>query len=427
MLTPSLNQDSLIPTFSGPLAGVSMKVLSNLVDVAGAPGAADHITELTLGKYAVDRSFVSAFLPAHINRLYETMNTDERDSQYASAWRKAVTYLEAGGHGLKEKYDETGNLIPPSIAEQEEYRQRIKNTVTGILGTRFIFGFFAPASPSIQLKADMEQWISDNGKANFKQAWNSLLDQYPGDYDSAMAKWVELFPNEIPFTVPESEKKTVAIIKYAEESGKFVDENKDLFAKYPQGAAFLIPNKSGFSWDAYKTMKDMGLKYNKRVDDYLREVQTAADLQKYYSKKNEYESSLEGMVTDFERTTARREFTEWAKVFKAGRPLVQEELAQGGKKAIERQNALDDLRYMLNDKTVTVRGPIQESLKQMLDIYDSYKIQKEALQGLSGASNLVTFMQDEAIVKLRQLAKANENTMSAYNTMFASLIGDTDG
>jgi len=427
MLTPSLNQDSLIPTFSGPLAGVSMKILSNIVDVAGAPGAADHITELTLGKYAVDRSFVSAFLPAHINRIYETMNTDERDSQYASAWRKAVTYLEAGGHGLKEKYDETGNLIPPSIAEQEEYRQRIKNTVTGILGTRFIFGFFAPASPSIQLKADMEKWISDNGKANFKQAWNSLLDQYPGDYDAAMTKWVELFPNEIPFTIPESEKKTVAIIKYAEESGKFVDENKDLFDKYPQGAAFLIPNKSGFSWDAYKTMKDMGLKYNKRVDDYLREVQTAADLQKYYSKKNEYESSLEGMVTDFERTTARKEFTEWSKVFKAGRPLVQEELAQGGKKAIERQNALDDLRYMLNDKTVTVRGPIQKSLKEMLDTYDSYKIQKEALQGLSGTSNLVTFMQDEAIVKLRQLAKANENTMSAYNTMFASLIGDTDG
>jgi hypothetical protein len=355
------------------------------------------------------------------------MNTDERDSQYASAWRKAVTYLEAGGHGLKEKYDETGNLIPPSIAEQEEYRQRIKNTVTGILGTRFIFGFFAPASPSVQLKADMAQWISDNGKANFKQAWNSLLDQYPGDYDSAMAKWVELFPNEIPFTIPESEKKTVAIIKYAEESGKFVEDNTELFKQYPQGAAFLIPNKSGFSWDAYKTMKDMGLKYNKRVDDYLREVQTASDLQKYYSKKNEYESSLEGMVTDFERTLARKEFTEWSKVFKAGRPLVQEELAQGGKKAIERQNALDDLRKMLNDKSVTVRGPIQKSLKEMLDTYDSYKIQKDALQGLSGTSNLVTFMQDEAIVKLRQLAKANENTMSAYNTMFASLIGDTDG
>ena len=426
MLTPSLNQDSLIPTFSGPLAGVSMKVVTNLVGLKD-PGAADRITELTMGKYAVGRSFLSAFLPAHINRLYETMSTDERDSQYASAWRKAVTYLEAGGHGLPEKYDELGNLIPPSIQEQEEYRQRIKNTVLGILGTRFIYGFFAPASPQIQLKADMAQWVKDNGKANFKQAWNSLLDQYPGDYDAAMTKWVELFPNEIPFTVPESEKKTVAVIKYAEESGEFVDKNKDLFARYPQGAAFLIPHKSGFSWDAYKTMKDMGLKYNKRVDDFLREVQTASDLQQYYAKKNEYESSLEGMVTDFERTAARQEFTEWAKVFKAGRPLVQEELAEGGKKAIERIRALDDLRKMLDDKSVTVRGPIQKSLKEMLDVYDAYKIQKDALQNVSGTTALVSFMKDEAIVKLRELAKANENTMSAYNTMFASLIGDTNG
>jgi hypothetical protein len=427
MLTPSLNQDSLIPTFSGPLAGVSMKVISNLVDVAGAPGAADTITQLSMGKYAVGRSFVSSFLPAHVNRIYETMSTDERDSQYASAWRKAVTYLEAGGHGLPQKYDETGNLIPPSIQEQEEYRQRVKNTVLGILGTRFVFGFFAPASPQVQLKADMADWIKDNGKANFKQAWNGLLDQYPGDYDAAMAKWVELFPNQIPFTIPESEKKTVAIIRYAEESGTFVEKNKDLFERYPQGAAFLIPHKSGFSWDAYKTMKDMGLKYNKRVDDYLREVQTAADLQVYYSKKNDYEASLKTKITDFERTMARNEFQTWAKAFKAGRPLVQEELNEGGKKAIERINAIDDLRKMLNDKTVTTRSSVQKPLKEMLDLYDSYKMQREALDKVSGTRNLVAFMKDSTIVKIRELSKANENTMSAYNTLFASLLGDTDG
>jgi hypothetical protein len=427
MLTPSLNQDSLIPTFSGPLAGVSMKVISNLVDVAGAPGAADTITQLTMGKYAVGRSFVSAFLPAHVNRLYETMSTDERDSQYASAWRKAVTYLEAGGHGLPQKFDETGNLIPPTIQEQEEYRQRVKNTVLGILGTRFVFGFFAPASPQVQLKADMSDWIKDNGKANFKQAWNGLLDQYPGDYDAAMAKWVELFPNQIPFTIPESEKKTVAIIRYAEESGTFVEKNKDLFDRYPQGAAFLIPHKSGFSWDAYKTMKDMGLKYNKRVDEYLREVQTAADLQVYYSKKNDYETSLKTKITDFERTMARNEFQTWAQAFKAGRPLLQEELSQGGKKAIERINAIDDLRNMLNDKTVTVRPSVQKPLKEMLDAYDSYKMQRQALDTVSGTRNLVAFMKDSTIVKIRELSKANENTMSAYNTLFASLLGDTDG
>jgi hypothetical protein len=427
MLTPSLNQDSLIPTFNGPLAGVSIKVLTNLVDVLGAPGAADTITQYTMGKYAVDRSFVSAFLPAHVNRLYETMSTDERDSQYASAWRKAVTYLEAAGHGLKTTEDEFGNVIPPSIQEQEEYRQRVKNTTLSILGTRFVLGFFLPASPSVQLKADMATWIKDNGNANFKQAWNNLLDKYPGDYDSAMAKWVELFPNQIPFTVPESEKKTVAIVKYAEESGLWAEKNADLFKKYPQGAAFLIPHKSGFSWDAYKTMKDMGLKYNKRVDDFLKEVQTAADLQQYYSKKNEYEVKLEESYSDVERSIARKEFQDWAAVFKAGRPLVQDELAEGGKKAVERIKAINDLRLMINDPKVTVRGPLQKQLKEMLDLYDSYKADKDLFSNIPGGSKLSTFLKDDTIVKMRELSKANENTMSAYNTLFASLLGDTNG
>ena len=427
MLTPSLNQDSLIPTFNGPLAGVSIKVLTNLVDVMGAPGAADTITQYSMGKYAVDQPFLSSFLPAHINRFYQTLNTDERDSQYASAWRKAVTYLEAAGYGLKPTEDELGNIIPPSIQEQEEYRQRVKSTTLSILGTRFVFGFFAPASPSVQLKADMATWIKDNGNANFKQAWNSLLDKYPGDYDAAMAKWVELFPNQIPFTVPESEKKTVAVIKYAEESGVFVEKNADLFKRYPQGAAFLIPHKSGFSFDAYKTMKDMGLKYNKRVDDFLREVQTAADLQQYYAKKNEYEIKLENSFSDVERSIARQEFTEWATVFKAGRPLVQEELAEGGKKAVERIKAINDLRNMLNDKSVTVRGPLQKQLKEMLDLYDSYKSDKEIFSSVAGGSRLTTFLKEDTIVKMRELAKNNENTMSAYNTLFASLLGDING
>lgn len=428
MLTPSLNQDSLMPTFNGPLAGISIKTLANIVDIGfNQPGAADRITEITMGKYAVGQSYLSAFLPAHVNRIYEAMDKDERDSQYASAWRKAVTYLEASGHGLPKNYDDFGNLIPPTIEEQETYRQQVKNTTLTILGTRFVLGFALPASPQVQLKDDMASWVRDNGKVNYKQAWNGLLSEYDMDYDKAMTKWVELFPNQIPFTVPESEKKTVAIIGYAEEAGNFVEQNADLFKKYPQGAAFLIPHKGGFSWDAYKTMKDMGLKYNKRVDDYLREVQTAADLQTYYGKKNEYETNLQNMPTDFQRSMARKEFQDWAKIFKAGRPLVQEELAQGGQKAIQRQNAINDLRKMLSDPAVTVRGPIQKSLKNMLDLYDAFQMQKDALSNVSGTTNLVSFMKDDTILQMREMAKKNENTMSAYNTLFASLLGDTDG
>jgi hypothetical protein len=423
MITPSLNPESMVPTFAGPVSGISIKVVANLLDFA-SPGASDVITQYGLGKYAVDQSFVSAFLPAHVNRIYQAMNKDERDGQYASAMRKAMTYLESSGHGLPQKFDAEGNPIPPTQGDLEKYRERLNNVTQSILGLRVVYGFTAPATPTVQLKSEMADWVRENGKANFKQVWYGLLDRYP-DYDSAMKEWVRLYPDQIPFTISESERSTVAYFRYAEESGKFVDKNEALFKSYPQGAAFLIPHKTGYSWSSYKTMTDMGLRKNKRVEDFLREVQTAADMQTYYSRKNEYETNLENVGTDFERSQLRAEWNDWSKTFKSFRPLVQEELAQGGRKAIERQRALDDLQQMLNDKSVRKADPKTfDVLKQMNDLYVSYKENYEALSQFSGTSILQDSEKEGTIIKMRELSQFNENTLSAYNVLFGRLLGD---
>ena len=422
MITPSLNPDSMVPTFSGPLAGASITTISSLVGIFDK-GAADTIKGYALGKYAVDQPILSAILPAHINRLYAAMNQDDRNSQYASAWRKAVTYLEASGHGIPKTYDEQGNLKPPTAQELENYRLSVKNTTLGILGLRFAFGFFAPASPQVQLKSDMAQWISDNGRANFKQTFNKLLDQYPGQYDKAFAKWVELFPNQIPFTVTESEKKSIAPLRYAEEAGYFVDQNKDVFQQYPSAAGFLIPHKTGFSWDAYKSMKDLGLLQNKRVDDYLREVQTAADLQEYYRRKDAFDASLSTSLVDSERTMLRREFDQWKTVFFAGRPLVQEELSQGSATAIKRLKTLDELSLMLN-ANLGIRPKTESALRDMLNTYQNYRNERDRYDAIGGSQRYIDSVKSQTIIKMRELAKYNENTQAAYDVLFGRLLGD---
>lgn len=426
MITPSLNPDSAIPTLAGPLSGVSVKVLSNIVGIFDK-GAADTITGAVLGKYAVGQPMVSAFLPAHVNRIYQAMNQDERDGQYASASRKAMTYLEASGHGLQQKFkmvDGVETPIPFTAKELEDYRIKLKNTTLGILGMRVIYGFVAPASPAVQLKSDMADWVRGNGEANFKQVWYGLVEK-TGDYDKAMAEWVKYFPDQIPFTISESERSTVATFRYAQESGDFVDGNQQLFKDFKQGATFLIPHKAGYSWDAYKTMTDMGLRKNKTVSDFLREVQTAADMQAYYEKKNSYEANLESVGTDFERSQLRKEFTDWATVFKAGRPLVQEQLAQGGQKAIERMNAYNDLSAMVKSKEAQKASPqTVNALRKMVDLYESYKTSKNELEQFGGSQFLSQMNKDETIIKMRELSQYNENTVSAYNVLFGRLLGD---
>ena len=129
-----------------------------------------------------------------------------------------------------------GNIIPPTAGEVDEYQRQLKAATISILALRATFGFFAPASPQTQLKSEMQDWVRSNGEASFKSTWNNLMQKYNGDYNKAMSDWVKYFPTEIPYTVSETQRKTVAYFGSAASAGKFVESNTDLFRKYPQGA-----------------------------------------------------------------------------------------------------------------------------------------------------------------------------------------------
>ena len=422
MLTPSLNPDSILPSFAGPAAALPISLVTNLVNVA-SPGNGDTIVRYTLGKYAVDQPLLSRLMPSHVNRALAAMDQDERNSQYASAYRKAVTYLEASGKGLPQKKDALGNVIPPTAGELEEYRQRVRNATLGILATRFAFGFVAPASPSVQLKSDMAEWIRDAGRANWKQNWNKLREQYGGDYNAAMAKWIELYPNEIPYTVTESERQTVATFGYAQQSGDFVNANGGMFKDHPQGAAFLIPHEGAFSFDAYQTMANMGLTKNKRVEDYLKEVQTASAVQEYYAKKDQLDEQLKFAYNTQAKTVLRQQFNTWKDGFFAGNPLVAEQLNQGAQKQINRTNALDDLQKLLaNPKYSGIRPDVQGKLREMVDIYNSYNTQKDIMKYTKVSSVVEDAMKQSVIQQLKDLALYNSNTQAAYDVVFSSLL-----
>jgi len=428
MLTPSLNPDSILPSFSGPLAALSVTTLGNIANFLPFQGVkqnADTITGMVLGKYAVDQDFVSRLMPAHLNRALKLMDQDDRDSQYASAYRKAVTYLEATGNGLPRRLDENGNLIAPSVAEREAYRERVRNITLSILAARFAFGFFAPASPSIQLKSEMEEWIRDSGKSSWKQVWYGLLEKNNGNTDAAMEKWVELYPNQVPYTVSESERKTVGYFESAEDSAKFVEENEELFKTYKDGGAFLIPHTGAFSWDAYKTMKSMGLRENKRVEDYLLQVQTAADAQIYYDKKDQFDASIANVVDPQTRKILRTRYNEWKDTFMAGRPMLEEHLGKGRENAIERVRALDDLTNMLDDpKFKNIRPETQNVLREMVNAYQSYVKQRDMFELIGGNSENIDLMKSIALRKIKNLSEFNENTLAAYMSIFSRLLGE---
>ncbi len=89
------------------------------------------------------------------------------------------------------------------------------------------------------------KWVRDNGRVNFKQVYTKLIEEYtaknsPDPIGEAMADWVKLFPDEVPYVINESEPEFQARFKTSNAAANWVDENKDLVAKYPEGTGFLI-------------------------------------------------------------------------------------------------------------------------------------------------------------------------------------------
>jgi hypothetical protein len=418
MITPSLNPDSLFPTFAGPLAAFPIKMLGNIV-----PQVKD-LEQYMLGAYGVDQPMIASVLPAHVNRLYQALNKDERNSQSASAMRKAATYLEATGHGIKPTIDPiTGEEIAPSSGELAAYQDKLQSSTMTVLALRFLFGFVAPASPSVTLKSDMAKWARDNGQVNYKQAFNDLINRY-GDIDKATKEWIKYYPDQMPYTISESASNVVANVRAVEGATTWVDSNQELLAKYPQAASFLIPNAGKFDFNAYKLLFKSGLKTNKTVTDFVREVNSAKDRQTYYSKRDEFNEQM-SVTTDVNaKRQIRDEWQAWSDQFKGVRPLLEEQLGQGAEKAIARTRALDDLRNMLNDSAVTTQPKLRSILNQMVTTYDDYVNQRDFTTSVTfgNKQDYKDQLKENAKSSLESLAQSDPNALAAYNSLFAPLF-----
>lgn len=419
MLTPSMNPDSLFPTFAGPLASLPMTAIFRLFPQF------DALERIALGTYGEDQPMINAVLPSHVQRFLSTLNQDERNSQFGSAARKAMTYLEATGHGLKPKFNEqTQQWEPYSEGELLEYQDKVRATATSILVMRFVFGFVAPASPQTTLKSDMAQWVKDNDRMNFKQVFSGLINKY-GNYEKAMLEWVRLFPDQMPYTVSESETKTNAIVKAVNGAAEWVEDNQELLKKYPEGGAYFIPREGDFDFSAYKLLYSMGIKQSRTIEEFLQKVNTARDEQFYYEQKDLYDAELAATRSPFAKKRLNEQWELWSKQFKGSNPLLQKELGAGSEASIRRMAALDDLRDLVNDPSVKVDKETKDTFKAMIEVYDNYINTRDSIYGGGQtASNYKDLLKINAKSELEKLSGTNANTADAYTVLFSRLIRD---
>jgi hypothetical protein len=288
---------------------------------------------------------------------------------------------------------------------------------------RALLGFIVPASPSVTLKSDMAKWVRDNGEISYKSTFNALRNKY-NDPNKAIEEWIKYYPDQMPYTISETDSNVVANVRAVDGATAWVDSNKQLLAKYPEAASFLMPQAGEFDFEAYKLLTKSGLRSNKTVTDFVREVSSAKDRQIYYSKRNEFEEQMSYTTDTNLKRQLRDEWQSWADEFKGARPLLQDQLGKFSENAIQRTRALDDLRNMLNDSEVKTQPKLRSILNQMVTAYDDYVNQRDLDTGVTfgNKQDYKNQLKENTKSSLESLAQSDPNALAAYNSLFAPLF-----
>jgi len=75
-------------------------------------------------------------------------------------------------------------------------------------------------------------------------------------------------------------------------------------------------------------------------------------------------------------------------------------------------------------QNLNIRPKTEQRLREMSAIYKIYKEEKANFDEFGGSQKLIKNLKEETIIKLRELARYNENTQATYDVLFGRLLGD---
>ena len=420
MLTPGIDPEAALPALSSPFSAVAVGIVDSLLGKRFFPEFSDELRRVTLGKFAVGRTGLEAYLPAKVNRVFQTLDDDDRSSRRASYARKALLLLGA-----------TGKFPDPETATAGDWEDLYDNV--SVIGrdlaiTTWLLGTFVPAAPQLGMGADVPDWVKkDLGIVAFKPEFNRLLQFYGKDPDAlfkARNKWIRSFPNKSIYMLSESESDGQARLAATKETADFLTKERDLVKKYPKGAPFLAPNDGNFDLQAYNFLVDAGYLESKTVRNFFRESIAADQYFFYRQTRIAHEKELERMTDPVEKRIQNLKWDTWSKEYRGRYPMLREYLENVTSNDEAKKNTIVDLELMIKNGDMP-NNQNGRDLAKMIAIYNDFTVGIDKLQGNKDVEiQARKVLRQRALDQIFKIAEENPNVMNAYRTLFDPLVGE---
>ena len=423
MFTPSLDPDSALPSFNGPVAALPISAIRYIMGKTDmVPGEIEAgFNRYTMGVYSENSTFLDMIIPGSVRKainLLGAASASEANKQVQSAFYAAAAYNSAAGLAPGEE---------DSFDAQEKKRAQLLITAANVITIRNLIGFFAPASIQMEEIKDLPDYVLRTGTTRLSSEYytivNGLIEKGSSDpWGEALAIFTKKNPGRLAYTIPRSENTGLIKINKTKEAADWVRENGNLIKKYGTTAILFAPQIGEFDINAYSYLKNQGYTKNRDLDEFLMEMSTKKSRTEYEAIKSRWEEKIKSTSIDSVRSSYRSQASEQLRAFKNANPLLAEQLASYEFNTYAQQSGVDELRTMLSAGDAP-NPKLAERLKLMLEVLDSARsIWAIGMGGEQLAPERVREIRQDSIAQLERIAGNDPALMLAIDKLFAPVL-----
>jgi hypothetical protein len=436
MVNPSFSQDAGLPTLSGPIAGLSVIAVKNILGVV--PGKipfigdtlqpysqqlGESIDTFALGNIGDNVDVVRAVVPSSLQRVWGMLPFDEKSRQEVTAAQQAIAYNAANGIGIDANATDV---------EKAKYLDNIRISAHNVLFMRHFLGLLSPVAPTTMETVGVPDYIKETGISSLRSEFFDILNGITlannGDisdpYEAALATYIGKNPGKLIYTVSREDKQTSVLIKNTDKLKDWGIKNAKLIEQYGEAAYIFAPQIGDFNAATYNWIKASGLVASKSVEKYLKDVQTAEDKQKYYDIARQEKEILSQMSDPELRANVINSATQQRNALKANNPLLNSALIGSGNTIGNEAVFLNSVEQIIADPKADVRPATRQKMAlaiKMMREFIAFATDPQ-LKNVTNATQIKAERKAQIEVDLNELMTGDLYLAEANRAIFKSIL-----
>jgi len=436
MANPSFSQDAGLPTLSGPVAGLGVVGIKNILGIVPgkipfiggaiqpyAQQLGESIDTFALGNIGDNMSVTKAVVPASLQRVWAILPFDEKSRQEVTAVQQAIAYNAAHGIGLSANATDQ---------EKSDYLNNIRISAHNVLVMRNVLGLLSPVAPTTMETKGVPDYIKDTGitglRSEFFDILNSISKMNNGDiqdpYELALATYIGKNPGKLIYTVSREDKQTKVLIKNTTALKDWGIRNQAMIKQYGEAAYIFAPQAGTFNAATYNWIQAAGLVKSKSIEKYYNDVLVAEDKQKYYDVARQ-EKEILSTVSDPElRARIINSATDQRDALKANNPLLTPALIGSGNNIGGEAVMMNSVEQMINNPSTAIEPGTRQRMAlaiKMMREFIAFATNPN-LQNVNNATELKAARRQQIEANLKDLMLGDLYVTEANRAIFKSIL-----